>query len=304
MLIIDKSDFKIIFTQDKNIDLNSILKELKLLKKDGSPYKYVTVERNADFQNIEAIKIISKKDVFYIMNRSVDFKFSGNTTELISRLNLVFSDYSVSINDIRFDGTFDLVEPKLAKNKSGDYLALGDFYVGPEEKLDNFIHLMKRDNGHAISPLVKRFSRTIFLMKNYKHALLGYAHLPTYLRMLKMDLSQQKFTNLYQADARATYILNVKNEPARATVNILDVSNNKANLKLSIEGSELIKNNTVKSTSPYILIAAKPIEIDNKRIPFFPVITNGIASFVSVLLFKNDSYLKTMPGGIDLLKIQ
>lgn len=303
MLTLTKPGFKIIFSNNKNSELNDILRELHLMNPDGILVKHVMVHRGVVFNELDSIKITSMGRTYYIIDSTINFKYSS-VSQLVDKLNSLFSDYSIFIDNVRFDGSFDLINSKLVKNKSGDYLAIGDFHSGTDHKLDNFIHLMKRDNGHIITPLTKRFLRTILFMKNHKHAILGYAHLPTYLKTIKMESVENTSGDSYQPDNRASYVLNIKKNSVNASINILDISDNKANLKINIDGASLIKNNPTKTSSPYVLIAAKPIEIDNHRIPFFPVRFGKIPVFVSVLLFNDDTHLRTVPGSIDLLQIQ
>lgn len=300
MLTINKSGFKIIFISDKYSELNSILRELHLVNNIGSPYPQVFIEKNYNFYDIDSIKILYGSNIYYILDSDINFKYSS-PSELVDKMNVIFSDYLVFIDNIRFDGVFELIGSQLLRSKSGDYLAVGNFHVNQSGKLDNFIHLMKRDNGHIINPLTKKFLRAILHMKNHKHAILGYAHLPTYLKIIKMEQINGD-SNTHHPDNRAQYILNTNGNISTVSINILDISDNKANLKLSISGSELIKNNLDKLNSPYVLMAAKPIKIDNKRIPFFTVMLGKIPIFVSVLLFNDDTHLRTVPGNIDLLE--
>lgn len=302
MIEIIKDGVIYIFCQDKNTHIQPILEKYSILKKDRTPYKSAVIDNNhmfyLDGTQYTCNSIKYKNTHILIFNDVYDFEIDS-----IGKLGMIIKDFTpicdkISFGGFDFGGRFDKVEDNLIKDDSGVFIGVNSPKQNSDE-LSSFIFRMKKDNAQIISPLVKRFAKSAFVIRD-KRSIMGYAHLPTYFRILKHGFNE-KFMYETDIDPRVDYLIDASSSykgkliMGEGGVLTIHFSNGTKPYRKPI--------NSKKSADPYLLISTQPININGNKLPFFTSIFEHKPIFISILLFSDNSILKNMKGGLDLLKI-
>lgn len=295
MIKITNKDNVCIYVHDRSSDIDNVLKEFELLE-NGKPYPEVFIDKYFEYGDFKCTKIKYKELILLVFDDRHSINFNG-LNNLIKILDSLSPEYILNIDETNFHGKFRVIKPNLIKDASGKTISTG---LEKENISDvtSFIYRMKKDNGQIISPLTKRFSRTGFIIKN-KRAILGYAHLPTYIKMLK-DQGVQGFTS--NIDNGADYMITLQKNNPEVNIRIIDKIRDIPIIKIEIPGSSLEKIKK-HNEDPYLLMYSKPIEINKKKLPYFIVMHGKTPTFVSIISFSSSEFLEKMKGGIDLLKM-
>ena len=114
MLIATINKQNVIFTDNKNTDINSILTELKLMKKDGTgPYKHVNIQQNFQYKfvgsvgSVDCVKITSNNGEYYVFDNAINIPVSGSIAKTIANVLNPYGSYvELVIDGSRLEGKF------------------------------------------------------------------------------------------------------------------------------------------------------------------------------------------------------
>ncbi len=278
-----------IYCDDEFNDLNKIYDEYKI---DKDILKKVVDSNEFSYTEIQHDPIIR------IFNTEITL-MANDFNKFVTEINNLFEIYTIYLNDYKFTSPLTMVNPKVIKDGYGDKLIINQNDIN-EKDLTTFIYRMKKDNGKILSPLVNRFSRTAYLLNNNRRAILGYAHLPTYFRLLKNDMYENYYP--FISIDKNDYIINIKSTLSFFTLKIDNEGDNNPVIRVNIDGVEISKKKLDSKGDPYLIVGTRPIDVNGLKLPFFVVKERSFNNFCSVLVFKDDSFLSNMKGGINLLK--
>ncbi len=295
-------DYEVVFVDDKN-ELNQVYSKFSLLKKDGTLYKTVSINKEYNFEsplgnNIYCTLIKYKDSKILVIQNSTNFTLNPET--FLSNFDNFGFKYNVTIDERKISGPLVKVENNLYKDQDGNKISFGTKSEENKE-LDSFIIRMKKDNGHIISPLVKRFLRTSLLFKDSR-AIMAYAHLPTYFRMLKTNLDN-KFNTTQEHNSKANLIINANFNTGNCKLKVVQLRDDYIDIEATIPGASLSSPGAKSAADPFLLASTRPININGNKIPFFVINMGKVPIFISVLLFKDTTYLRSIKGSIDLMKL-
>ena len=297
------SENQLIFTGNKEGDLNTICSELGYLRKDGTYYKTLTIDRNYNYYpsnsdiSISAIKLYYKNVTTIILDKFSECMINGNDiSKLIKLLNRYGTNHSVKINGVTFDGPLNQSANDIITSDDKK-ITIGDTTNSNNDirNMHNFIHKMSMDNGRMLYPILRRYTNTLHLFKGNKSLLTGYVKLSDYLYTLKMPITGIKKL-MGGSDSDYNIMLNSN----IVKIEITNITNGRIEYNVDFNGSLTTNINTGKY-DPYILFTTSPITLQNQKLPFQVVSMNGIKIFVSPLLFSNRDVLAKLKGGINLL---
>lgn len=306
MVEVNFDKYIIIFVKDRNdyTILNNILRDKSLLKKDGNPYKYVNIIKDKylyiNSKQIVCTNISFKDNNILLINDEASFKFS--VRNLIDKMEDIFPKHKLKINDKILNGPMTVLDNNSFKDVDNNIISVGVKKENPN-KMKDFIGKIQKDNGHIISPLLKLYYRVSVMVRD-KRNLLGYAHIPSYFKMLNMTYDNE--LDKMEVNSNSDYVINLPNINSSANLNVISSSEDIPILNLFIDGVDLDRNNknSNNKNDPYILISSRPIEVGNEKLPFFVSTIGNFKFFSSILLFDSPDYLHRIKGGINLLNVK
>ena len=282
----------IYFIADPMNGYSSILQSNGLLKKDGSPYKTVTLDLSTSYSfgryRFPAIKFTNKTDVSYIIPDSFTVRNSNDVDDMTTIMGAYGTDSVMSVSNRYVKCDFRANGNTIRNSEMIQISFSGDEQIS--KKAEQLLSRLGVDNGGLVAPLIDKFVNITRIVRMNTDRLTGYANLAQYLMMMK-----QPTNDLYSDGKNAVkYILNIES----TDIGIRLVSYDDQPILEPI-GFSINVNNT--TPTPYILITTKPITL-GKRVPSQIVRYGGRAFFITPLVFNSDKILKGLSGGIDLLK--
>lgn len=226
--------------------------------------------------------------------------FTGDLNQLVSNLNSFSEESVVKVDGFSLRGPWKAAS-SMIETSTGQKIAV--IQNNPNEDTNSIhqtIHLLKKDNGRIINPLLGIFFKAATTVKSQRHSLFGYAHLGAYLKAFKSSASTRSLLPM-QVPGNAQYILSLKRIPCKMRLLVEAEENGHPILSLISEGLTLRKKEGV-SKEPYVLLSTQPSTISGNKIPCFMVSYGKTPLFVSVLLFDGNNSLHQSKGGIDLLR--
>jgi len=296
-----------VWVADRAAQLPSVMSEFKLLNKEKTPHKYVQIQSNGQYTPkggvtpLPCTTILAKDKAIFVMNNSFNFSILRNDARPLSNaLNRFGSASIVNIDDNNFKTPISVSDSKHLKSGI-DKIAIGQFINSTiENKVDQFIHRMKTDNGKMLLPLTRKFVDVSHIMGGNKSRLTGYADLNIYLRMLNQPTLNSEA--LIKDMANSNYLLNVPEEQVNAMVVVDGVENGNLKLHLKAPIKMYSDEKPLPQKFPFLLFTLKPITLKEQKFPFFVMPYKHNRLFVTAMILDSMKPLESLSGGLNLLK--
>lgn len=307
-----KENFRIIFTKDKENDFGKVIKELGYAKKDGSPYKYVNVQKGSfvkidgAVETLQATKLTAKGKDTYIVNDSIEFK-SGprGASKFASVVNTFGNNFDLNIDNKNFKGKFTPSSDGSVKDGDGVVISLGS-ETGTDvssPELTQFIYKMRQDNGNMLAPILRKYITALHFVGKNRKLITGYAHLPTYLQLIKSPFGDLAKSLRQNKGSSTGLVLGAGKNDFMAKVVVRGVKGRKILLELN-SSAKLSKSEGSKETpNPYVVFSTKPIKFTSEETPKFAISMGRQTIFVTIFMFSGEKYLTDLQGGMNLLKM-
>ena len=287
----DSNGADIIFVDKLEDGKKEYLTLNNLIKKEGEPYKTVTVSNSSysfygSPHSVKSIKI-TKKDgssVHIVENRipmagSIDS--NGLDTFLHTLGNDVVMDFGGTlVRSMRSHGQ------QMVDHEGTEYTISTGEDTTSNELTNMLVAWMRRDNGRVVLPMIEKFLFICRMSRNDPNRLTGYVNMKRYMKML---------------NAPSTFSTSQSNQMIVSGKPEIIVENvNGSYLHVRISGITLVSK--VNEPTPYSLFTARPMKVGTETLPFFTTRYKGITIFVSTVMLTNDAFIRSMHGGVDLLK--
>lgn len=308
MIIYKTSDnIELVFTNNKSIDFNSVINGLNYSKGGGIVKDGITVSHSVSYSPVGYSKpIITTKlqygdKITYIIDDNIKFNFS-DVHNFINEFNYFGKQAILNFKGNSFGGNFSKFKENSIRNYEGNIITFkrSSNISGNMKGIHNFIHRMKMDNGHMLIPIIKRYVNTIMLFKGKKKFLTGYANLHDYLNFIR-NPSKDILNSFNEANTDSDFIVELNDNSPEINMKVSGVVDDKLMVDLFING-ELKTKYIPEVVVPYILMTTKPIKLGNQTMPYFISRQQGMPIFISPLPLKSDEMVKSLKGGINLLK--
>lgn len=307
-----RENMTVIFTKNKDADFNTIIRELKYVKKNGEPYKYVNVQKGSYLkldgapETFSAIKLDAKGKETYIVDDEVTVKVSKNgANKFASVLSRFGKNTEVTIDKRPFKGNFVASSSGSIRDANGTEIVIGSETGGgvDMQQVNQFIYKMRQDNGNLLAPILKKYITTLHFVGKNRNIITGYAHLPTYLQLIKSPFGNLAKTLRNNSDVsglvfgagKNDFMANVVVRGAKGRKLLIEVQSNEKLTNMGA-GSERIPN-------PYVLFSTSPLKFTSEEVPRFTISMGRQTIFVSIFLFDMEKHLQNLKGGTNLLKM-
>lgn len=285
----DQQGNKIIFAQDIESATKDYLKTNNALKKDGTPYKTVTLT-NTTYSisgggNLNAKKITKKDSTVFILNDSISVQSCKSVTDLVNLMNTFGKQCIVDINGTKLKSPHAKTSTIIESNNGTSMVFSND--VPSKDLASKFMAWIRKNESGVITPLIEKFLVICRMSRTDTRRFIGYANMEKYLRIIKMN-STFSFNNDHD----------IITCPGKVTAKIVGFEAD--NAIVNIEGIDV--ELAGEKPTPYTIFTTTPTKVGNDTLPFIPIKYRGITIFVSSVVLNNDKFIKSMNGGIDLLK--
>lgn len=307
-----KDKMRVIFTKNKDADFGNVIKELGYAKKNGDPYKYVEVQKGSYLkfdgapETLSATKLKAKGVETYIVDDEVSVKVTKNGAgKFASVLGSFGSNVDIDIDGRKFTGRFMAEKDNVIKDANGTLVMLcSDTNGGVDmNEVTKFIYKMRQDNGNLLAPILRKYITTLHFVGKNRNIITGYAHLPTYLQMIKSPFSNfvKSFRNkdsesgIVFGAGKNDFMAKVKVRGSKGRKLLLEVQSGEKLSKLGVSESE--------KPNPYVLFSTAPLRFTSEETPKFAISMGRQTIFVTILLFNAEKNLQNIKGGQNLLKM-
>lgn len=307
-----RENMTVVFTKNKDADFNSIIQEFKYAKKNGEPYKYVNVQKGSylkldgSTETFSAIKLNAKGKEIYIVDDEVTVKVSTHgANKFASALSRFGKNTEFTIDNRPFKGNFTTSSPGSVRDANGTEIVIGSETGGGVDmkQVTQFIYKMRQDNGNLLAPILRKYITALHFVGKNRNIITGYAHLPTYLQMIKSPFSNLVKALKNNADkpglvfgaGKTEFTVKIVVRGAKGRKLLLEVQSGE---KLSKMGAGMEGN-----PNPYVLFSTAPLKFTSEEVPRFTISMGRKTIFVSVFLFNAEKHLQNLKGGTNLLKM-
>lgn len=304
------SNTQLIFTIDKTMDFNSIIRELKYgnslsnLESNNITVnfsEYYTSELGGSPIITTSIKDKNNNLTSYILNDTYPFNYNGsNIGAFLDLFRLFGRNARLRFKDTIFSGEYLKADDNTIKTTEGKTILFkNSISKGDIKNIHIFIHYLKRNNGQLLLPLIKLYTNILVLSRGARKLLVGYVNLYDYLSLIKGNIS----SNIPNSSKNADYIISFYADSPEIKLKVSDVINNNLIVDL-ISDADLNHSENNNQPIPFVLFNTRPIVLLNQKMPYFVVNHKGINVFITPLFFNGNSYLKRLKGGVDLLQVK
>lgn len=252
-------------------DTKDVLSAMKLLKKDGTPYKGVDVSNHQSYRfsnaakSIPATKITRGSKSIYVCKDKQIVSISMQST-LDYSINMFGRDVEINYNDKRYSPR-DL---KLTLNVTG------------YKEANEFVTKLRVNSGQSVRPLVRKFGSICKSVGKASHKLIGYADARQYMDLLGPSKSGE--------------IIYTDKLPFQITFTVIGFRDGR--LVVVLEGVPM----SGSKHRPYIITTTTPVTIMGTKFPSFSISDRGDTYFITPMVFDDVGMLKSLKGSLDLLK--
>jgi len=306
-----KENVQVVFTPNKESDFKKVVESLGYAKKDGQPYKYVNVQKGSYLkldgavETLPATKLTAKGKEIYIVDDSIEVKASKHgANKFAATINSFGTNTEITIDKRNFKGKFTSLGDGSVKDSDGVTLSLGgDSTPDSNPQLNMFIYKMRQDNGNLLAPILKKYITTLHFVGKNRKLITGYAHLPTYLKLIKSPFGDFAKSMRKNKGADAGLVLGEGKKEFMTKVVVRGAKGRKLLLQLDSREKLSKLGDDTKTPNPYVLFTTAPIKITSEDVPKFTIKLGKQTIFVSIFMFEAEKYLTDLKGGSNLLKM-
>lgn len=313
MIIYEPKDkMRVIFVKNKDANFSDVIKELGYAKKNGDPYKYVEVQKGSYLkfdgtpETLSATKLKAKGIDTYIVDDEIPVKVSKYSSgKFASALGSFGSNVDIEIDGRNFSGRFMADRNNTIKDANGTVVTIGgDSNGGVDmDEVTKFIYKMRQQNGNLLAPILRKYITTLHFVGKNRNIITGYAHLPTYLKMIKSPFSD--FVKSFRGgDDKSGIVFGAGKNDFMAKIKVRGVKGRK--LLIEVQSQEKLSKLGVSESekpNPYVLFSTAPLRFTSEDTPKFVISMGKQTIFVTVLLFRAETHLQGLKGGQNLLKM-
>lgn len=309
MIINNKSDNEyIVYVDNPRTQYINVLSELKLLRGDHQPYKYVDIDLYGRYQigngkSIDAVIIKAKHRKIIVIKNSIDFTYNGTN---VHDLALFMNTYGTTNTIITFNSNTSIsggfhANGNIMSNSKRETIEIGKYSNESDiQWVKKAIHYLSNNQGQMLMPVIKKFHDITYLVRSHHKELVGYANLVNYMNAMRLP-SNGGSSNGNMSDIQSDYVININRTPTQFILKIEKYSDGILYLKCIVDGS-FESSSTYNKPNPYILFTTQPLKMGTSVLPYQIIKYKGRVFFISPLVFNSDKYLRGLRGGINLLK--
>jgi len=297
---------ELVYTDNRTIDFNSVISELKYSSGGGSLNSDVTPSYAFSYtpegygKSVVTTKLERGGKKTYILDNTISFNFS-NVGNFLRELNYFGKKAVLNFKGNDFGGNFLTHKESSIRNSHGNIITFKKTTVkGNTKGIHNFIHRMKMDNGQMLIPIIKRYFNTILLLKSSKHRLTGYANLEDYLSFIRSP-SKEILDGFSETLNDADFSIEINPNAPEIKLKAQGVRDDTLMVELFANG-DLKTADTPDTSTPYIFLTTKPIKLLNQEFPYIISRQKNIPIFISPMLLTSKKMIENLKGGINLLK--
>ena len=291
----DSNGTQIVFGDNMDVEFKALLTQFHAINLNGSYNKLNKVNESVEYHfnggnPIRGCKEFSHRNgTKYVMVPSLhEFHGTYDANSLTPYLNSFGSDVILHIGNTTVRTPFHSNGTEIT-DAGGVKYGL-NIRTSSAPLLQQFIHWMKTDNGRMINPIVGKFIPLLKLFTTDASQFTGYANMDTYLTGINQP-------SIFPKPKQGGWSMQ-----QTGNISMRVTGKDGSAIHVGVNGISAVEINNSSKPTPFILVTMKPVVVFKERLPFFVVKLSGVNLFVSVMVMENDSYLKGMKGGVDLLK--
>ncbi len=303
MIINQIAETYYVYVSDRINMIKSVLTHFGLVSSTGDVFKFVQIQQNGNYfpkggnVTLPATVVLAKDKVIFVLNDSYSFSaHKSNSSSLVAGLNHFGSQCLVDFGGININTPF-VVKDTHHMSGGGKKIIIGNYLKDNSKKADEFVQRIRTDSGRMIYPLTRKYHDLAHLMGNKRGKLTGYVDLNTYLKLMRQP-SMVVNSDIDDCD----YVFNIADEQSQCTVKVVGSDKGKLILSFSSRAKLISASTPALHPAPYLIFTLKPFSILNQKMPFFITPIKDYRIFVSVLVLDNTALLKSLSGGVNLLK--
>jgi hypothetical protein len=299
-MITDEVGIPIEITNDIDGSVIRIAAEHSQLKKDGTPYKSVSVAtskmrlRNAN-EWIDATRVKGKGFDVWLLS-ALEFNYDGTLNGIINILQRTGNSEIKFGEDVTAKGPFNETSDGYLEDANKTTWKVNSTSISYDTKeMDKFVTILFHRPQGLVAPLIGKFASVTRNIPTHSRKLTGYVSVDRWLRQIRKGNIIPKLGR--NVDAQQDRIISIN--AGKLTLVPREVA---GEVEFTIPNAEYVEPRDGGNLTPYLLISTAPLTVSGSPYPSKAIPIRGKTFFVMPIVLTDPSILDKMPGGVDLLK--